>query len=82
MPKFAIRIEETLARTLIVEAEDFDKATEIIGDAYYGSGDIILGAEDYVQGEVMATEIYGTKPIPSEDKFHECFYEYIDNNKS
>ena len=41
MAKFAIRITETLARTVIVDSDDLDEAIQKVGDAV--SEDKIIG---------------------------------------
>ena len=46
MDKFAIKIKETLARTVIVEAENIDEAIQKVTDAYE-AGKIILDSDDY-----------------------------------
>ena len=54
MAKYAVTYQETLARTLIVEAEDYDEAADKMMDAV-DRGEIVLTPEDYVyeSGEIV-----------------------------
>lgn len=41
-------IHERLARTVLVEAPDVDTAERYVDEELYQTGEIVLGAEDYV----------------------------------
>lgn len=56
MAKFAVTITETLCKTLIVEATDFDAACGKIERAY-NAADIVLDAEDFFDWDITA-ELY------------------------
>ena len=53
MAKYAVTITETLSRTLIVEATDFDEACGKIERAY-NAAEIVLDAEDYFDTDISA----------------------------
>lgn len=53
MAKFAVTVTETLCKTLIVEASDFDAACGKIERAYM-MGEIVLDAEDFFDTEITA----------------------------
>ena len=48
MKHYVVRVEETLARSWIVEAEDENEAYEKISNAYIDAG-IILDYDDYAE---------------------------------
>lgn len=49
---YEVQISELLARTITVKADSFEEAMRIAEDKYYG-GDIVLSADDYVDGSVQ-----------------------------
>ena len=46
MAKYAVRVVETLARTVIVEAENFEEAVQRTIDAH-SEAEIVLDADDF-----------------------------------
>lgn len=52
MKKYAIRVVETLARTVIVEAENFEDAISQVEDAA-SSGEFILESDDFDEREIV-----------------------------
>ncbi len=53
MNKFAVTVKETLARTVIVEAENTVEAIEKVQDAI-DSEKIVLNADDYIEREIKS----------------------------
>ena len=66
MSKYAVKITETSARTVIVEADNFLAAQAKVTNPY-DCGDIILDAEDFFDKEFGASETFGEKPIDEND---------------
>lgn len=50
--KYIIQVSEILANRLEIEAETSEEAVQKIKDKYY-DGDIVLEADDYVDGSVQ-----------------------------
>ena len=50
--KYIVQISETLSRMVEIEASNPAKAMQIVEDKYY-DGDIVLNADDYVDGSVQ-----------------------------
>jgi|GEM_PF-1871889 hypothetical protein len=44
--KYCVVIEETLVREVVVEANSFDEATNIVANAYHNE-DIVLDGDDF-----------------------------------
>ena len=57
-------IHERLARTVLVEAPDVDTAERYVDEELYQTGEIVLGAEDYVD---CSSEIDGFSEAVSLD---------------
>ena len=74
LKKFAVKVEETLGKTFIVEAEDFCEAVDKIEIAYYDRGDIVLDYNDIVNSEVKCSEEFGYEPI--KDGIDLSYYEH------
>lgn len=72
--KYAIRIEETLGRTVIVEAENIETAIEHI-ENIANNGTINLDAEDFTTREVFPSEIFANGIVP-EDRDVSFFEHY------
>ena len=53
--KYVVRVTETLARTLIVEANSMEEAEDKV-DRAYDDGQIILDYDDFDEYEVEARE--------------------------
>lgn len=66
MDKFAIKIKETLARTVIVEAENIDEAIQKVTDAYE-AGRIILDSDDYDGACIESSEYFNGGKVTDED---------------
>lgn len=58
MPKFGINIKEFLKKTVIVEAENIEKAVQKVNDAYEQEK-IILDAGDYDEAEIEPSPYFG-----------------------
>lgn len=74
MEKFAVTIEETLSKTVVVEAEDWDSAAEKVYDAYYDT-DIVLNLGS-VDPKFIETEAYGRDPLPENSDVLE-YYDFV-----
>lgn len=72
MDKFAVTIKETLSRTVIVESDSFDDATQIVNDKY-DNGDIVLESDDMSEIEFVPSVTFGTEPIASDNPSLEYF---------
>lgn len=57
--KFYVTIEETLAKTIEVEADNYRAAYDQIYKAYCDDGTIVLGADDYSDTEFMIEDEEG-----------------------
>lgn len=66
MAKYAVRVVETLARTVIVEAENFEEATQKVIDAHSKS-EIILDADDFDDSYFVPSETFGEDAIDEND---------------
>lgn len=77
MAKYAVTVKEILAKTIIVEAQNYDEATNKICDAYY-DGKIILDYRDF-DGEACfdETALWGYGEIPEGDK-NLKYFEHLD----
>lgn len=56
--KFDVRIEETLATNLIVEANSEEEAIDIVKKQYY-SEEIVLDSSDFIETVFTASKING-----------------------
>ena len=72
--KFAIRVEEILARTVIVEAEDLEEAIEKVEDAC-NCDEIYLDADDFFERNVQPSENFKDGIVP--DGRDVSFYEHL-----
>lgn len=71
--KFAIRVEEVIGRTIIVEAEDVEEAIERV-EAACNSDDIFLdGMEDFVERNVRPSDLFegGVVPVGRDVSYYE-----------
>ena len=57
-----VTIHERLARTVLVEAPDVDTAERYVDEELYQTGEIVLGADDYVD---CSSEIDGVPEVAS-----------------
>ena len=76
--KYAIRVEETIGRTIIVEAENLDDAIEMVENA--ANNDVILldGIEDFVGREVKPSDVFEGGIVP--DGRDVSYYEHLTDN--
>lgn len=63
--KYAIRIEETLGRTVIVEADSIEAAIEHV-ENLANNNTINLDAEDFTSREVFPSEIFANGIVPKD----------------
>ena len=73
--KYAIRIEEIIAKTVIVEADDLDEAIEKVEAAC--NDDIIFldGIEDFVERNVFPSEYFKNGIVSDERDV--SYYEHL-----
>lgn len=50
--KYIVQISELLTKKLVIESETSEEAVQKVEDKYY-DGDIVLEADDYVDGSVQ-----------------------------
>lgn len=50
--KYIVQISELLTRRLVIESETSEEAVQNVKENYY-NGDIVLEADDYVDGSVQ-----------------------------
>lgn len=62
--KFIVAVSETLNRLVAVEAESYDKAVELVYDAW-DRGTIVLDADDYVT-DSMEVDCFDENPLESD----------------
>lgn len=73
--KYAIRVEETIGRTIIVEAENLIKAIEMVEDAANNDKILLDGIEDFVGREVKPSDVFEGGIVP--DGRDVSFYEHL-----
>lgn len=75
MAKFAIRISETLARTVIVDSDDLDEAMQKVENAV-SENNIILTSDDFDEREILpaAWSKNGKVPENKDVSFYEHLY--------
>ena len=76
--KYAIRVEETIGRTIIVEAENLDDAIEIVEDAANNDKILLDGIEDFVGREVKPSDVFEGGVVP--DDRDVSYYEHLKSN--
>ena len=64
--KYAVKIVETLSRTVVVEADSFRDALTAVDAAYFNEK-IVLDAEDFEGTDFISSETFGEEPINEED---------------
>ena len=76
--KYAIRVEETIGRTIIVEAKNLDDAIEMVENA--ANNDVILldGIEDFVEREVKPSDVFEGGIVPEGRDV--SYYEHLTDN--
>lgn len=70
--KYAVKIEETLSRSYIVEADSWEEARDKVEEVYDNEG-IILTAEDFDDKDFTTTETFGADAINENDERLEYF---------
>ena len=73
--KYAIRVEETIGKTIIVEADDLEEAIERVEEACNNDEIFLDGYEDFVERNVKPSEYFKNGVVP-EDK-DVSFYEHL-----
>lgn len=73
--KFAIRIEEIIGRTIIVEAEDLEQATERVEEACNNDEIFLDGIEDFVERKVYPSDNFTNGIVPEGKDV--SFYEHL-----
>lgn len=73
--KFAIRIEEIIGRTVIVEAEDLYEAIEKVENAANDDELILDGMEDFLERNVRPSDNFKNGIVP--DGTDVSFYEHL-----
>lgn len=73
--KFAIRIEEVIGKTIIVEAEDVYEAIEKVEDACNNEDILIDSIDDFVERNVKPSEFFKDGIVP--DGKDVSFYEHL-----
>lgn len=73
--KYAIRVEEVIGRTIIVEAEDLEEAIEKVEDACNNDEILLDGMEDFVERNVYPSNNFNNGIVP--DGKDVSFYEHL-----
>lgn len=73
--KFAIRVEEIIGKTVIVEAEDIEEAIERVEEACNNDEIFLDGIEDFVERNVYPSNNFKNGVVP-EDRYV-SFYEHL-----
>lgn len=80
MAKYAVRVVETLARTVIVEADDFNDAVQKAIDAH-SEAEIVLDADDFDDSYFVPSETFGEDAIDENDDRLSLFPEIANSNR-
>jgi hypothetical protein len=62
--KYAIRIEETLGRTVIVEAENLEEATEAVENAVNNDEIFLDGVDDFISRDIKPSDAFDGGIVP------------------
>lgn len=73
--KFAIRVEEIIGRTVIVEAEDIEEAIERVEEACNNDEIFLDGIEDFVERNVHPSNSFENGIVPEDRDV--SFYEHL-----
>lgn len=73
--KFAIRVEEIIGRTVIVEAEDIEEAIERVEEACNNDEIFLDGIEDFVERNVYPSNNFENGIVPEDRDV--SFYEHL-----
>lgn len=63
--RYAIKVEEILSRTYIVEADNLDDAIQKVEDAY-DARKIVLTCEDYTEYDIGASKYWTNGEVPKD----------------
>lgn len=77
--KYAVEITETLNKIVVVKADSFAEAKEMVEDAYYNNK-IILTADNYVETNFTETMVYGVNKLSDKDA-ESTKYEQLQDEK-
>ncbi len=75
MSKFAVKVTETLSRTYVLDADNYEEAEDIIKTARQ-NGEIILESDDIEETTTEPSETFGTNPISETDERLTYFTKY------
>lgn len=73
--KYAIRVEEVIGRTIIVEAEDIEEAIERVEEACNNDEIFLDGIEDFVERNVHPSDNFENGIVPEDRDV--SFYEHL-----
>lgn len=73
--KYAIRVEETIGKTIIVEADDLEEAIERVEEACNNDEIFLDGCEDFVERNVKPSEYFKNGIVPKETDV--SYYEHL-----
>ena len=73
--KFAIRIEEVIGRTVIVEAENLEVAIKKVEEAADNGEFLLDDVEDFVSREVKPSDVFENGIVPEDRDV--SYYEHI-----
>ncbi|MEE1303137.1 MAG: DpnD/PcfM family protein [Bacteroidales bacterium] len=73
--KFAIRVEEVIGRTIIVEAKDLEEAIDRVEEACNNDDIFLDGIEDFVERNVYPSDSFKNGIVP--DGRDVSFYEHL-----
>lgn len=73
--KFAIRVEEILARTVIVESADIEDALEKLDEACNSENFLLDGVEDFFERKIFPSDRYENGIVP--EGADVSFYEHL-----
>lgn len=74
MKKFAVRIEETVGKTIIVEAENIEEAKDMVNEAYF-DGTIVLDFDEGSEYIVRESCMFSNGIVP--DGVDISYYEIL-----
>lgn len=81
MAKYAISVREILKRTVIVDAENIDKAIEKVNIAIE-QDKIILDVDDYDDREIIPSEYFGNGSGEINEEEDVSFYWHLENDNA
>ncbi len=75
MSKFAVKVTETLSRTYVLDANNYEEAEDIIKTARQ-NGEIILESDDIEETTTEPSKTFGINPISEIDERLTYFTKY------